>query len=248
MILSERYKFVFIKGMKVAGTSVEMALSSLCGSNDIVTPISPVDEQTRLRNGGLCQNYSNDAAQEAEYRERILTAAIDQLAAIAHPPLRFFNHMALADVVARYGKPLSGFRIVCIERSPYAKVISWANMRLTYGRYRAGGEMRAEPEALRGYIDKGLETGAVADVRNIHRYRWPDGRLAAQPMRYADLRENFETFVRSLGVTDAPPLPHAKKGLLSDTLRPQEILRLDQIKRINELFAEEFDVFGYPKA
>ena len=47
MILSEKHKFVFIKGMKVAGTSVEMALSTLCGPHDIVTPISPIDELAR---------------------------------------------------------------------------------------------------------------------------------------------------------------------------------------------------------
>ncbi len=51
MILSERHRFVFIKGRKVAGTSTEMALAALCGPDDIITPISPIDERARLPNG-----------------------------------------------------------------------------------------------------------------------------------------------------------------------------------------------------
>lgn len=45
MILSKEHKFVFIKGRKVAGTSVEVFLSEICGKNDIITPITPIDEK-----------------------------------------------------------------------------------------------------------------------------------------------------------------------------------------------------------
>ena len=247
MILSEKHRFVFVKGMKVAGTSVEMALAPLCGPNDIVTPISPVDERERLRAGGKCQNYAADRAVEADYLRRLASATPEALAGVLHPPLVFYNHMPLVEVVQKYGKPLDGFRIVCIERSPYAKVISWANMRLTYGAYRTGGEMRADVEALRAYIDRGLESGAICDCHNIDRYRGPDGKLMAQPMRYANLAVEFSAFVRSLGVAEIPPLPHAKKGLLSDALNPRDILRADQIARIDTVFADEFDTFGYPR-
>jgi hypothetical protein len=247
MILSERHKFVFIKGMKVAGTSAEMALSTLCGPGDIVTPISPVDERERISAGGHCQNYAADRAVEADYLRRLTAARPEELAAITQPTLVYYNHMPLGEVMQKYGKPLDGFRIVCIERSPYAKVISWANMRLTYGRYRVGGAMRADPEALKAYVDRGFETGAIRDCRNIDRYRGPDGTVLAQPMRYASLQADFDAFVRGLGITVVPFLPHAKKGLLSDTLSPRDMLRADQIARIDALFADEFDAFGFPR-
>jgi hypothetical protein len=38
MILSHRHRFIFLKTRKVAGTSVEMALSKYCGPDDIITP------------------------------------------------------------------------------------------------------------------------------------------------------------------------------------------------------------------
>ncbi len=59
MIYSRQSDFLFIKGRKVGGTSMEIALSILCGPEDIITPITPVDERERLRRGGRgAQNYS----------------------------------------------------------------------------------------------------------------------------------------------------------------------------------------------
>jgi hypothetical protein len=247
VILSEKHKFVFIKGMKVAGTSVEMALSTLCGPCDIVTPISPVDELERLSMGGQCRNYADNPAEERAYLDRLALARREDLGGIEQPKLKYYNHMPLTEVVLKYGKPLADFRIVCVERSPYAKVISWANMRMTYGQYREGGEMRASTDHIRAYIDKAFATGAVAGALNLRRYRGPDGTFVAQTMRYETLGKDFETFVRSLGIDTVPPLPHAKKGLMSDGLDPRQVFRPDQIARINEMFAEEFAIFGYPR-
>ena len=243
MILSQRHKFVFVKGMKVAGTSVEMALAALCGPDDIVTPISPIDELAR---GAQSRNYSADRAAETDYLLRLKRAKPEELETIPGPQPVFYNHMTLREVLRLYPRPLNGFRFIGIDRSPYAKVISWANMRLSYGSYRSsGGEMRADHAAIRTYLDESFENGRVLDCRNIERYRGPDGRIAVQLMRYANLQADFAAFVTSLGIAPVPPLPHVKKGLLSDTLDPRAILRADQMTRIDSLFAEEFETYGY---
>ena len=245
MILSRQHKFVFIKGMKVAGTSVEMALAPLCAPDDIVTPISPIDELAR---GGQSRNYSTDRTAETGYLQRLKQARPEDLETIPGPQPVFYNHMTLREVLQLYPHPLTGYRLVGVERSPYAKVISWANMRLSYGSYRSsGGEMRADHAAIRTYLDQSFENGRVLDCRNIERYRGPDGRIAVRLMRYANLQADFAAFVTSLGVAPIPPLPHVKKGLLSDTLDPRVILRADQISRIDTLFAEEFETYGYPR-
>ena len=58
MIISHKHKFIFIKTRKVGGTSVEIAMSKYLGSGDIVTPITPEDEEMRRSKGFVsCQNY-----------------------------------------------------------------------------------------------------------------------------------------------------------------------------------------------
>ena len=41
MLLSHKYKFIFIKTKKTAGTSVEIELNKIMSDEDIVTPIKP---------------------------------------------------------------------------------------------------------------------------------------------------------------------------------------------------------------
>ncbi len=110
MIASHAHRFVFLKTRKTAGTSIEIALSKVCGPDDVITLISPEDEQLRVAAGGRGpQNF------EA-------------------PPLRrrAFNHMsarlardALApDVWGSYYK-------FAIERNPWDAVVS-----LYYWKYK----------------------------------------------------------------------------------------------------------------
>jgi hypothetical protein len=251
MILSQRWRFIFIKGRKVAGTSVEMALSTLCGRRDIVTPITPRDEITRTRAGGQCRNFAWNPADEAPILAayaRFAASGGDRYADLPGVRLdqsRYYNHMGLAELAARHGGSLGAYRVFAIERSPYSKVLSWANMEASYAEYEAGRPMRAAPEVVTDWIDRLIADGTLLQARNIDLYRDAGGRVAAEILRYAELPSCLHAFLAGLGAP-APPLPHAKKGLMADTIDPRTLLRPDQIAQVNAIFADEFESFGYP--
>lgn len=62
MIISHKYKFIFVKSGKVAGSSLEMALRPHLGDNDIITPIAE-DAENELTET-LSKNYKNSSYYE----------------------------------------------------------------------------------------------------------------------------------------------------------------------------------------
>jgi len=57
MIISHKYKFIFVKTMKTAGTSIEVFLSQHCDALDIFTPIAPPVPPHIPRNYGSFYNH-----------------------------------------------------------------------------------------------------------------------------------------------------------------------------------------------
>ena len=67
MIISHKYRFIFVKTLKTAGTSIEVFLSQQCGPLDVVTPILPHVEPHLPRNH---EGYYNHMS-AAEIRDRV---------------------------------------------------------------------------------------------------------------------------------------------------------------------------------
>jgi hypothetical protein len=57
MIISHQHRFIFIKTVKTAGTSIEVYLSPHCAPGDILTPIQPPHQGHLPRNFGQFYNH-----------------------------------------------------------------------------------------------------------------------------------------------------------------------------------------------
>ena len=104
MIISHKHKFIFIKTKKTAGTSIEIALSKICGDKDIITPITPEDENTRRALGyrGPQNYYDVNSVQ------------------------LFYNHIPASSIRMLVGDEIwDTYFKFCFERNPWDKVISW---------------------------------------------------------------------------------------------------------------------------
>lgn len=57
MISSHQHRFIFVKTLKTAGTSIEVFLSGLCGRDDVVTPLHIPEPGHAPRNFGGFYNH-----------------------------------------------------------------------------------------------------------------------------------------------------------------------------------------------
>ncbi len=119
MIVSHRYKFIFIKTHKTAGSSMETALGPLCGPDDIVTPMES--------NAGtsIPRNFHEPHLLGRTYASsRLLRKCIDR-----HSPLLgnwFYEHIPAVRVRELVGEDIwNSYHKFCYERNPWAKVVSY---------------------------------------------------------------------------------------------------------------------------
>ena len=103
VIASHIHRFIFLKTRKTAGTSVEIALSKVCGPDDVITEISPEDEELRRAAGGRGpQNFES-------------------------PPLprKAYNHMGAKATRELVGEQVwADYLTFAIERNPWDAVVS----------------------------------------------------------------------------------------------------------------------------
>lgn len=70
MIVNHKYKYIFVKTTKTAGTSMEIALSRSCDSDDIVTPFGAPDDNTYRESLNGYQNPCNYEQYDLEEHSR----------------------------------------------------------------------------------------------------------------------------------------------------------------------------------
>ena len=261
MIFSELHNFLFIKGHKVASTSVEVALSAICGPDDIITPITPIDELHRINLGYRhAQNYGADPEKLAKYIEKIksndpsifkqgLNYKKDRL---RKPRGRFQSHQSLKRSWKRLETRRNEHtRIIAICRSPYQTLLSRLNHNATILQYRKTGvAMQSTPkerqQALRDWLQQCKKEGYQS---NLQGYQPPlDG--SAPPieyLRFESIKADLKAFMDSLSISNHPELPHLKKGVELKEEEIKELATSEELGLINNYFEPELEAFGYKK-
>lgn len=242
MILSYHNLFVFIKGLKVAGTSIEIALSSICREDDIISPITQRDEFQRVSQGYGCRNFGVTFECEFKYHQAILNKHFN----VEIPKAIFYDHMPYSEVEARIGHSIDDFCFVCAERSPYYKILSLISYDLMQAGYRKGndGEIYCIG-SIKSLVGEYLSTGRALKVYNMKKYLNEKGRTPDFVCRYEFLAHDLKALFGMFGHADVS-IPHVKKGLFAYPVDILQYFSKKHIKSINDFFYDEFKTFNYP--
>lgn len=227
MIISHKHKFIFIKTEKTAGTSMEIALSGICGDEDIITPISPKDEAVRGNLGyKVAQHYPISFSKYTRLDwVRLL---------VRQERLGFYNHMSASDIQV-YTAPSvwdSHFKF-CFERNPWDKLISW---------YYWVGDEKTYPT-----IKDFILSGKAGEVRGFELYT-KGGILAVDKVyQLENMDAALQDISQRLGLEQPLTLPNykAKSGARKDKRHYHEILTSEEAELISTIFAREIRYFGY---
>ena len=243
MILSYKNRFLFIKNTKVAGTSVEMALSSFCGENDIITPVSVKDELERIEKyNSFCKNYAHDRNKEDEYIKKLKNVLatddlekkkrlFDDIVITRDKNIKFSNHMHLKDVLKKVEIDTNHFLLIYICRNPYDQVISRSEWKLTnYDKFEKTPNANID---IKKYLCASLDEVIKKTRENIHRVEKSNVFPNIKVLRYESIQQDFNDLLSLLGY-DPMELPYAKKSARDKELGITYYLDKNQIQKINK--------------
>lgn len=226
MIVSHKHEFIYVKTRKTAGTSIEIALSSICGKDDIITPISTVDEKVRIDSGFLkAQNYfvPFNKYSELDYFEFKLKGN----------RLQFYNHMPCQKIIKYVDKKVwNNYFKFTVDRNPFDKLVS-----LYYWR---GGD-KTYKNVSDFLLNGGLEWFGSYDIYSIY------GVVAVDKIyKYENLEYFLEDITKKLNLHKPLKLPEYKaKSQIRKVKEYRDILDDKAIEIIKIIFAREIKLLGY---
>jgi hypothetical protein len=231
MIISHKHRFIFLKTSKTAGTSIEIALSRFCGPDDVITPISPEDEEKRHQLGGVGpQNHTGPLFGHSA------TQLWKRL--IKNKPLQYFyNHIPARQVRKQIPADVwDSYTKFCVARNPWDRVISQY-----YWRQR-----HLSPEDMVP-IAKFIKSKDVRSlVRKGYNLYTINNRMAVDYIcRYEELTDDLEHLRLHLGLSEPLQLPQAKAGIRKDKRHYRDILNESNRDHIARKFRYEISLMGY---
>ena len=216
MIVSHKCKFIFLKTRKTAGTSIEITLSGLCGSNDIITPIAQEDEKIRQKLGYRGpQNYhilNTDNTKDNQ---------------------EFFNHATAKFIRENLGEAVwNSYFKFCFERNPFDKYIS---------RYYWRTRNDKSPPEINDYIK--LVPNHLLSCWNIYTI---NHQIAVDFVgHYETLSSDLNAIMNKLGFSTNLILPEAKGNYRSDKRHYSKILNKQARHHLELICANEIAELNY---
>ena len=220
MLVSHDKKFIYIKTVKTAGTSMEVALQDYCLPPDVDLPVE------------------NVASETVESEHGIVGARGPNVAASN----RWYNHMPARQIKDQLPEEIwNGYCKICNIRNPWDKTVSWFHFRNPEVKSKPQDEIVAE---FRKFLTPANPENLSVGL-DTHIYFIGDKPVADEYIRYDSMAEDYARICEKLGL-DAKAVPELKRGPRgSKTIHYSEYYD-DQLRDlVAKLYAKEIAAFGW---
>jgi len=191
MIVSHKHRFIFLKTKKTAGTSIELALSAVCGRDDIITPLAQPEDEP-LRRGLAPQNWRRPGLVPAAWR------GMAELLNLSRKAVDFHEHIKAEKARRFLGERVwNSYFKFAVERNPWDRQVSYWQFKMR--------KLGAKPMTLAEFLETHHANLNSANIYSL------DGRLAVDHLvRYEHLAGDLDHVLSHLGIDARLDLPKAK--------------------------------------
>ena len=248
MIISHKYKYIFIKTQKVSGTSMEIALSHNLGKKDIFSPINLEDEIIRYKmTKKIPSLYLNNKKKDLFYKNLIkkltkkkftkkeldtLERKLDNLKFSGN---KFFNTMSAKSIKKAVKKDVwDNYFKFTIERNPYDKVISFMFF----------ANRHKKIKSLKKEIDITIKKKKYL---NFSQYTAKKKIMVNFIINYQNLNKDIEFVEKNLNIPIRKYYIKTKNYTRIKNTHFNNLLTQSQKKKIYKDAKLEFDIMNYKK-
>lgn len=246
MIISHKYKFIFIKNSKTAGTSLELFLDSICGSDDVLTPFWEEEETHTPRNYSGRFNPLPEIFCRINGGQGKMTEGISSTLKDWGGRRRFHEALPAWQIKSRVSTEIwNSYYKFAVERNPWDKVISRMEH---WNKVNKIGKVVDMDQFLDWFEGVLTEPWITIAPYNFPRYvnPWTGEVLVDQICKYEQLDSDLSDVFKKLSIPFEGTLFAKAKGGYRQDRRPYwEVLTREQRMRIEKIFKKEIDLLGY---
>ena len=224
MIVSHAHRFIFLKTKKAAGSSTELALSALCGPDDIIPPLR---KHEGLRRGEGPRNWQRGGPSRV-WRQLVGVKLLGK----RPDRIDYHPHMSASELRAAIGKTCwnAYFKFV-VERNPWDRQVSYWQFSRT--------KANAPDMSLRDSLKL-----PQARLKNPKYYMIDDELVVDHVIRYEYLAADLAAVMSHLGLGNALELPRAN-GAYRQSGDYRDHFDAETRDWVAAAYKTEIDLFGY---
>jgi len=227
MIISHKYRCIFVKTAKTAGSSIEVFLSKACGMEDVVTPLTPKEQGHQPRNfRGFFNPLPELISGRGAMWKRTLSNFRDRAKFYSHLHARLSCHRVGPDIWNSYFK-------FCIERNPWDKSLSHYHMVNTL----RGGGLEFDAYLKKGKFCLNTQYYLDFDEKTL---------LVDRVLDYHCLDQQLTEVCAKLEIPFSGSLQEkSKANLRPDRRHYREVYSSEQAEIIARAYSQEIQMHGY---